>query len=250
MADPHLGFVVAAYAVAAATIAAMIGAVVLDGRRLNAQMEKAARALEAARARLAGCGAPMSTDAETAPRPRRWLAYLPLAVFAALAWLLFDAALRRRPASIPSTLIGQSAPRLDLPGLDGATGLTDADLRSGHVSVVNIFASWCEPCHYEHEFLMALAADPSLKAKGVAVFGVAQKDSAENIRRFLGAKGDPYAKVGLDQDGRAGIDWGVYGVPETFIVRGDGSLAFKLVGPMTAATLESEIKPQILKAMN
>ena len=74
---------------------------------------------------------------------------------------------------------------------------------------------------------MALAADPSLKAKGVALFGVAQKDSPENIRRFLGAKGDPYAKVGLDQDGRAGIDWGVYGVPETFIVRGDGSLALQ-----------------------
>ena len=87
---------------------------------------------------------------------------------------------------------------------------------------------------------MALAADPSLNAKSVAIYGVAQKDSAENIRRFLGAKGDPYAKVGLDADGRAGIDWGVYGVPETFIVRGDGSLAFKLVGPMTAQTLESE----------
>ncbi len=192
----------------------------------------------------------MSADAETAPRPRRWLVYLPLAVFAALAWLLFMRLYAGDPASIPSALIGQSAPQLDLPGLDGATGLTDADLRSGHVSVVNIFASWCEPCHFEHEYLMALAADPSLQAKGVAIYGVAQKDSAENIRRFLGAKGDPYAKVGLDQDGRAGIYWGVYGVPETFIVRGDGSLAFKLVGPMTAATLESEVKPQILKAMN
>ena len=140
----------------------------------------------------------MSADAETAQRPRRWLAYLPLAVFAALAWLLFVRLYAGDPASIPSTLIGQSAPRLDLTGLDGATGLTDADLRAGHVSVVNIFASWCEPCHYEHEFLMALAADPSLKDKGVAIYGVAQKDSAENIRRFLGAKGDPYAKVGLD----------------------------------------------------
>jgi cytochrome c biogenesis protein CcmG/thiol:disulfide interchange protein DsbE len=192
----------------------------------------------------------MSMETEAAPRPRRWLVYLPLAIFAALAWLLFLRLNAGDPASIPSALIGQSAPQLDLPGLDGATGLSDADLRSGHVSVVNIFASWCEPCHYEHEFLMTLAADPALKAKGVAIYGVAQKDSAENIRRFLGAKGDPYAKVGLDNDGRAGIDWGVYGVPETFIVRGDGSLAFKLVGPMTAATLESEVKPQILKAMN
>jgi cytochrome c biogenesis protein CcmG/thiol:disulfide interchange protein DsbE len=192
----------------------------------------------------------MSADAETAPRPRRWLAFLPLIAFACLAALLFLRLGAGDPASIPSTLIGLSAPRLDLPGLDGATGLTDADLRGGHVSVVNIFASWCEPCHYEHEYLLALAADPSLKAKGVAIYGVAQKDSAENIRRFLGAKGDPYAKVGLDSDGRAGIDWGVYGVPETFIVRGDGSLAFKLVGPMTAETLQSEVKPQILNAMN
>ena len=89
----------------------------------------------------------MSVDAETAPRSRRWLAYLPLVVFMALAWLLFERLNAGDPASIPSVLIGQSAPRLDLPGLDGAAGLTDADLRSGHVSVVNIFASWCEPCH-------------------------------------------------------------------------------------------------------
>jgi cytochrome c biogenesis protein CcmG/thiol:disulfide interchange protein DsbE len=192
----------------------------------------------------------MSVDAQSAPRPRRWLAYAPLIVFMALAWLLFERLNAGDPASFPSVLIGQSAPPLNLPGLDGAPGLTDADLRAGHISVVNVFGSWCEPCHYEHQFLMALAADPDLKARGIAIYGVALKDSAENIRRFLGAKGDPYAKVALDENGRAGIDWGVYGVPETFIVRGYGSLAFKLVGPMTAATLESEVKPQILKAMN
>ena len=112
-----------------------------------------------------------------------------------------------------------------------------------------MFGSWCEPCHYEHRYLMALAADPELKAKGVAIYGVAQRDSAENVRRFLGANGDPYARVGLDQDNRAGIDWGVYGVPETFVVRGDGKIVFKLVGPITAETLESQLKPQILKAM-
>jgi cytochrome c biogenesis protein CcmG/thiol:disulfide interchange protein DsbE len=194
----------------------------------------------------------MSVEAETAAaRPRRrWLAYAPLAVFMALAWLLFERLGAGDPASIPSVLIGQSAPALNLPGLNGAAGLTDADLRAGHVSVVNVFGSWCEPCHYEHQYLMALAADPELKAKGVAIYGVAQKDSAENIRRFLGAKGDPYSKVALDADGRAGIDWGVYGVPETFIVGGDGKMVFKLVGPMTPETLKSEVKPQILKAMN
>ena len=97
---------------------------------------------------------------------------------------------------------------------------------------------------------MALAADPALKAKGVAVYGMAQKDSPEDVRAFLGAKGDPYAKIGLDKDGRAGIDWGVYGVPETFIVRGDGVIVYKVVGPITPETLESEVKPQILKAMD
>ncbi|HEY1779208.1 MAG TPA: DsbE family thiol:disulfide interchange protein [Roseiarcus sp.] len=193
----------------------------------------------------------MSVETETAaPRPRRWLAYIPLAVFLALAWLLFQRLGAGDPASIPSVLIGQTAPPLNLPGLDGGPRLTGADLRAGHVSVVNVFGSWCEPCHQEHPNLMTLAADPELKKKGVAIYGVAQKDSDENVRRFLGAKGDPYAKVGLDPDNRAGIDWGVYGVPETFIVRGDGKLTFKLVGPISADTLESEIKPQILRAMN
>jgi cytochrome c biogenesis protein CcmG, thiol:disulfide interchange protein DsbE len=184
-----------------------------------------------------------------AARPRRWLALLPLTAFAVVAALLFVRLNAGDPSKLPSALIGQSAPPLTLAGLDGAPGLTDADLRQGHVSVVNVFGSWCEPCHYEHPFLMALAADEALKQKGVVLYGVAQKDSSGNVRRFLGADGDPYAKVGLDPDGRAGIDWGVYGVPETFIVRGDGTIAYKVVGPVTAETLESEVKPQILKAM-
>ena len=106
------------------------------------------------------------------------------------------------------------------------------------------------PCRTEHEFLLALAHDPELEAKGVTLIGVAQKDPPENVRRFLGALGDPYAKVGLDGDGRAGIDWGVYGVPETFVVRGDGVIAFKQIGPIDAAALQSVVKPAILKAAN
>ena len=139
---------------------------------------------------------------------------------------------------------------LGLPGLDDTKpGLVDSDLRQGHVTLVNVFASWCQPCHVEHEFLLVLANDPALKAAGVTLVGVAQKDSPENIRRFLGAAGDPYAKVGLDSEGRAGIDWGVYGVPETFIVRGDGVIAYKVIGPISAETLESVVKPEIAKAM-
>jgi cytochrome c biogenesis protein CcmG/thiol:disulfide interchange protein DsbE len=191
----------------------------------------------------------MSVAPEAARRPRRWLALLPLAVFAALAALLFVRLYAGDPSRLPSALIGESAPPLTLPGLDGATGLTDADLRQGHVSVVNVFGSWCEPCRLEHPNLMALASDEELKEKGVVVYGVAQKDSPENVRRFLGALGDPYAKVGLDAIGRAGIDWGVYGVPETFIVRGDGTIAYKVIGPMSAESLASEVKPQILRAM-
>jgi len=189
--------------------------------------------------------------ADEAPKRkgRRWLAFLPLVAFAALAALLFVRLYAGDPSRLPSALIGERAPPLNLVGLDGAPGLADADLRQGHVSVVNVFGSWCEPCRFEHPMLMALASDEELKRKGVAIYGVAQKDSSENVRRFLGAKGDPYAKVGLDPDGRAGIDWGVYGVPETFIVRGDGTIAYKLVGPMTAEALETEVKQQILRAM-
>ena len=191
----------------------------------------------------------MSVPSEVARRARRWLAFLPLVAFAILAALLFVRLYAGDPSKLPSALIGQAAPPLTLPGLDGASGLADADLRRGHVSVVNVFGSWCEPCRYEHPNLMALASDEGLKQKGVVVYGVAQKDSPENVRRFLGALGDPYAKVGLDTDGRAGIDWGVYGVPETFVVRGDGTIAYKFVGPISAQSLAADVKPQILKAL-
>jgi cytochrome c biogenesis protein CcmG/thiol:disulfide interchange protein DsbE len=194
--------------------------------------------------------APASDSPAAAQKPRRWIAFLPLIVFAGLGALLFVRLYAGDPSLIPSALIGESAPPLNLLGLDGAAGLADADLRQGHVSVVNVFATWCVPCHVEHENLVALAGDPDLKAKGVAIYGLAQKDDAEDIRRFLGAKGNPYAKIGLDRDGRASIDWGVTGVPETYILKGDGVIAYKYIGPISAETLASVVKPQILKAMN
>jgi cytochrome c biogenesis protein CcmG/thiol:disulfide interchange protein DsbE len=193
--------------------------------------------------------APVQPAEHSAPS-RRLLALLPLIVVAILAALFFARLFAGDASRIPSALIGQSAPPLDLKGLDGAPGLSDADLRAGHVSIVNVFGSWCLPCHAEHETLIALAGDKDLAAKGVALYGVAQKDEPENVRRFLGAKGDPYAKLGLDPNGRAGIDWGVYGVPETFIVKGDGTIAYKLVGPMDAQILANVVKPEIAKAMN
>jgi cytochrome c biogenesis protein CcmG/thiol:disulfide interchange protein DsbE len=189
---------------------------------------------------------------EEAPAPRRFslLTLLPLLIFGGLALLFFVRLFAGDASKIPSALIGQSAPSLDLAALDGSPGVKDADLRQGHVSLVNIFASWCAPCHEEHPLLLGLAADKTLAAKGVQVIGVAQKDKPENVRKFLGDDGNPYAKVGLDPEGRAGIDWGVYGVPETFIVKGDGTIAFKFVGPMTPETLASVVRPEIEKALN
>lgn len=193
----------------------------------------------------------MSAADSSAPRRRRpLLTLLPLLIFGAVAALFFARLFAGDASKIPSALIGQSAPALDLPALDGGAALIDADLRQGHVSIVNVFASWCLPCHEEHALLVDMAADKELAAKGVRLIGVAQKDEPENVRRFLGAKGDPYAKVGLDRDGRAGIEWGVYGVPETFIIKGDGTVAFKFIGPMSAETLASVVRPQIEKAMN
>jgi cytochrome c biogenesis protein CcmG, thiol:disulfide interchange protein DsbE len=192
-----------------------------------------------------------SIDQENVPTARRrLLALLPLVVVLILGALFFARLFAGDSSRIPSALIGKSAPPSDLAGLAGAPGLADADLRNGHVSIVNVFGSWCLPCHAEHETLMALAADKSLAARGVALYGVAQRDEPENLRRFLGAKGDPYAKIGLDQNGRVSIDWGVYGVPETFIVKGDGTIAYKFIGPMDPETLAKVVRPEIDKAMN
>jgi cytochrome c biogenesis protein CcmG, thiol:disulfide interchange protein DsbE len=192
----------------------------------------------------------MTNESVKTPRRRGFLSLLPLIAFVALAGLLFVRLFAGDSSRIPSALIGKAAPTLNLPTLDGGPPLRDAELRAGHVTIVNVFASWCLPCHDEHPLLMTLAQDATLKAKGVELIGVAQKDDPENTRRFLGAKGDPYARIGLDRDGQAGIEWGVYGVPETYIVKGDGTIAYKFIGPITEETLASVVRPEIAKAMN
>jgi len=189
--------------------------------------------------------------AEAAPAPRRTLlVFLPLALFAGLAALFLAMLFGGSGARLPSTLIGRSAPDIALPALEGLTrggdavpGFGKADLMQGRVTLVNVFASWCAPCHAEHPFLMELARDERLR-----ILGVNHKDGPENARRFLGAKGNPYAAVGVDPNGRASIEWGVYGVPETFVVRGDGSIAYKLVGPLGESNLAA-FKAEIEKAM-
>ena len=187
--------------------------------------------------------------AEAAPR-RPLLAILPLAIFLGLAGLFLVMLFGGSGSRLPSTLIGRSAPDVTLPPLEGLTrdgapvqGFGKADLAGGKVTLVNVFASWCAPCHAEHPYLMQLAADGRFR-----IVGINQKDQPENARRFLGAKGNPYAAVGIDPNGRASIEWGVYGVPETFIVRGDGTIAYKLVGPLGEPNIAA-FKAEIEKAM-
>ncbi|HZP21077.1 MAG TPA: DsbE family thiol:disulfide interchange protein [Bauldia sp.] len=188
-----------------------------------------------------------SAPPQSAPvRPRRRLVLLlPLAVFAALA-AVFLARLESGTDSefIPSVLIGKPAPDFVLPGLEpGQSGLSRADLL-GKVTLVNIFASWCGPCRDEHPQLQALSGDP-----GFRLVGINYKDNAANARRFLGELGNPYSAIGADPSGRASIDWGVYGVPETFLVGPDGVIRQKFVGPISAEALEKAVRPAVEEAL-
>jgi cytochrome c biogenesis protein CcmG/thiol:disulfide interchange protein DsbE len=164
----------------------------------------------------------------------RLLYLLPALVFGALALLFLFRLYSGDPSKVPSALIGRPVPSFalePLPGLvrDGQPlpGLAEADLK-GAVTVVNVWASWCAPCRQEHPLLMELAKDPSIR-----VVGIDYKDTPENARRFLGTFGNPFAAVGVDPNGRAAIDWGVYGVPETFVVGPDGTIRHKQIGPLS-----------------
>ena len=186
----------------------------------------------------------------SAPAPRRkLLALLPLVAFLALAALFFSR-LGVDSQRLPSALVGKPAPVFSLPPLEGAgvPAFSDADLRKGAVTLVNIFASWCGPCRDEHPLLMRLAADESLKKAGVRIAGLSYKDDPANSLRFLKELGAPYDMIGVDRGGRAGMEWGVYGVPETFVVRGDGVIAYKHIGPLTEQSLRDKLLPEIEKA--
>ncbi len=175
-------------------------------------------------------------------RRRLNLALVPVCIFAGLA-IIFWYGLSGNPSELPSALIGKPVPDFVLPAIEGSNipGLTSADLKSGEVSVVNIWASWCGPCRAEHPVLMDLS-----RRSDITLVGINNKDDAANAARFLGALGQPFAKVGADTNGRVTIDWGGYGVPETFIVDGKGNIRFKKVGELTpeflATTFDAEIK--------
>ena len=177
--------------------------------------------------------------------------FLPLILFLALAALFWFRLGSGDTSRVPSPLVGRAVPDFALPPLEGTgTGVLKPDeLRRGTVTLVNVFASWCAPCREEHPQLLALAKNAGLAAKGVRLAGLAYKDDPANSRKFLTDLGNPYALIGIDERGRAAIDWGVYGVPETFIVRGDGTIAYKHIGPISEAGLREIILPQIEKAM-
>jgi cytochrome c biogenesis protein CcmG, thiol:disulfide interchange protein DsbE len=181
---------------------------------------------------------------------RRIVVLVPLAIFLALAALFLIGLNLGDPSTLPSALIGQPAPDTKLPPIAGldrdgvpVPGLDAADFK-GAVTVVNVWASWCIPCHDESPMLMQLAKD-----RRVRLVGINYKDDSGNARRFLGRYGDPFIAAGADENGRASIEWGVYGVPETFVVGRDARIAYKLVGPITAGNFEALLKPQIDKAL-
>ena len=187
---------------------------------------------------------------EASPRSRRWLVALPLIGFAVLAALFLLRLYGGDPSKIPSALIGRPAPQTTLPALQGLVrdgaqvpGLDPADFK-GKVSVVNIWASWCVPCHDEAPLLTKLGQDKRLQ-----FVGINYKDAADNARRFLGRYGNPFGIVGVDGNGRASIEWGVYGVPETFVVGREGTIVYKLVGPVTPANFDRVLKSEIEKAL-
>jgi cytochrome c biogenesis protein CcmG, thiol:disulfide interchange protein DsbE len=181
---------------------------------------------------------------------RRALVLAPLAVFLALALLFVMRLGSGDPSRIPSALIGHPAPQTDLPPIAGldrngepVPGL-DAESFKGAVTVVNVWASWCVPCHDEAPLLIELAKDERLR-----LVGINYKDDPDNARRFLRRYGNPFTATGADRSGRAAIEWGVYGVPETFVVGRDARIAYKLVGPITPDNFATELKPQIEKAL-
>ncbi len=184
------------------------------------------------------------TGHPTPPKRRGLLTLLPLILFLALALLLLGRLFAGDPGKLPSALVGRTVPQFSLAGLTEAQGLSDADLKKGKLTLVNVFASWCVPCHEEHPLLMELAKDARFRLAGLNY-----KDNVENARRFLGAKGNPYSLVGTDLTGRVGIDWGVYGVPETFVVRGDGAILYKIVGPLSPEIIKDVLMPEIEKAL-
>ncbi|HEY4273912.1 MAG TPA: DsbE family thiol:disulfide interchange protein [Rhizomicrobium sp.] len=176
---------------------------------------------------------------------KRWLYAVPVVGFLVLAGFLFHSLWQGSPDLLPSALINKPAPDFELAAIDDATpGFTRADLAAGHVTVINFFASWCVPCRLESAQLMELAKMP-----GIVIYGVDYEERQPGAGRdFLNEHGNPFSRIVADTHGTAGINWGVYGVPETYVVDGTGIVRFKLVGQLTAKAMIEQLLPEIEKA--
>ncbi len=170
-------------------------------------------------------------------------ALAPPLLFAGLAALFFVGMQREDPNALPSAREGHAAPDMQLTELGGAELLTNDVLRDEGVKLVNFWASWCGPCRVEHPHLMALAAE------GIPIHGINYKDDPANALGFLNELGDPYARLGADTTGRTGLEWGLYGVPETYVINGDGEVVLRFAGPITPDILEKRIRPAIAEAI-
>ena len=183
----------------------------------------------------------------------RWVVVLPLAGFLVVVTVFLWGLMFGKPRYIPSVLIGKPVPTFDLPALPGITdatgaplpGLSSADLKTPGIKMVNFFASWCVSCRQEHPFLMELA-----KRGDMPLYGIAYKDAPEKTLAWLADLGNPYARIGVDRKGRTGIDFGVYGIPETFFIDDRGVIIYKFTGPLSPEAWERQVKPALQQALN
>ena len=194
----------------------------------------------------------MNDHTEQAQGGIRWVLVLPLVAFLLVTGFFLWGLLFGKPREIPSVLIGKPAPAFDLPALPGATGadgkplpgLSTADLKTPGVKMVNFFASWCVSCRQEHPFLMELA-----QRGEIPLYGIAYKDAPEKTLAWLNDLGNPYARIGVDRKGRTGIEFGVYGIPETYFIDDRGVIVYKYIGPLSPQAWERKVKPALQKAL-
>ncbi len=170
------------------------------------------------------------------------LVLLPPVIFAALAGMFYAGMNRDDPDALPSAIEGRAAPPVALEALGSVQPFTDAALRDGEVKLVNFWASWCAPCRAEHPNLEALADE------GIPIYGINYKDDPEKALNFLRELGDPFEMKGADPQGRTALDWGLYGVPETYVLDGDGTVILRFAGPITQRSLEGKIRPALAEA--
>ena len=174
----------------------------------------------------------------------KWLMFLPPALFLGLAVVFYVGMQRQNPEDIPSVFLDKQAPSISAGELAGFAGVTDADLRRGDVVLVNFWASWCPPCRAEHPLIESLAEE------GITVLGVNYRDDPARALDFLSELGNPYAAIGADPRARLGLDWGVVGLPETFVVNGRGEILYRHAGPVTDEVIADRIRPALERAAN